>query len=161
VATHLGLEPEKLLKTLESFEPNDRFTRTWQAATGSWVIDDGYASNPMGFAAAIELAQELKKQHNLKQVYLIFGGIVDLGSESSAIHSRLAKIAAAVCDSVVYTGDIGRPEFNEVFDTKVISSTEFMNTLADLDEKTAVIIEGRVPAVIAEQPQLKPSKVKT
>lgn len=66
---------------------------------GASIINDSYNSNPDGFLAAIKLSQGIPA----KKKILISPGIIELGRESEAIHSRLRQAAEAVFDQVLIT----------------------------------------------------------
>jgi len=142
VALAQDLEKEEIIQALESFTPNASFVRNFSLKCETLLIDDGGTSNPKGFAAAIDLANELKK----KQKILVTGGIVDLGDESRAVHKELAEKAANVFDKVVYSGVDGQTEFQAVFGENLLNEKGAVGELLKMcDAETLIVIEGRIP----------------
>ncbi len=149
VSKELGLTDQEILKGLESFQPSSSFILSRRLAQNSLLIDDGGTSNPMGFAAAITLADQMSQSHRI----LISSGIVDLGEKSHAVHEDLARQAKNVFSQVLYFGIDGRTEFEEAFGGNCTSDAqtakEWLKNISD----TLIVIEGRIPKWIDAQIQ--------
>jgi UDP-N-acetylmuramoyl-tripeptide--D-alanyl-D-alanine ligase len=142
VAKELGMSDEEVISALESFVPNSSFVRSQKLVSGALLIDDGGTSNPKGFAAAIELAEAIKKTNKI----LFTSGIVDLGDKSAAVHKELATAAKKVFSQVVHLGVDGQAEFAEVFAENLITQeTDIVPVLAQIDKNTLILIEGKIP----------------
>ncbi len=151
VALHLGVPEKTIVTALNSFTPNQRFIKSYRTKNGALVINDGFAANPQGFLAAMELLQQVHKKQATKNVTLLFGGIVDLGEMSSELHHSFAQAARHVCTQVFYTGDTGRDAFTAGWGKPVVSDKATqLELLKKMDRNNVVLIEGRVPVEIEQ-----------
>jgi len=145
VGQHLGLSKEQLVTGLTSFVPSSSFVCSQVLSSGALLIDDGGTSNPKGFMAAIELARALSQQKKI----LVCSGIVDLGTETSAVHQELAQLAQECFDAVLYLGEEGRVEFSAVFDDRLLNEEQFQTQFRPkFDSQTLILIEGRIPKAL-------------
>ncbi|MFZ5376950.1 MAG: Mur ligase family protein [Patescibacteria group bacterium] len=143
VAESLGLSQKEIVSALESFLPDSSFVRLQLMKGGALVIDDGFSSNPVGFKAALELLRSFANSG--KRLYLLTGGIVDLGERSSAIHSELAKQASEFVDRVFYTGSVGKEEFQSILAEKLVTDPVQIDQEIDLlSNNQVILLEGRV-----------------
>jgi UDP-N-acetylmuramoyl-tripeptide--D-alanyl-D-alanine ligase len=142
VAQELGMSEQEIISGFKTFRPNSSFILSSQNVAGATVINDGGTSNPKGFEAAIELMKEMSAEKSI----LISGGIVDLGSESSAVHLALATAAQKVFTTVCYLGNDGKAEFKQVFGEQLLDDEESIRkALVNIDSTTTILIEGKVP----------------
>ncbi|MDA1079401.1 MAG: Mur ligase family protein [bacterium] len=142
VAKHLGVSQKQITSSLESFVPTEKWIRRRTLRSGAVVIDDSGTSNPDGFSAAVKILAQEKAQRKI----LLTAGIVDLGKESISIHRMLATQATDCVSEVWYLGEVGREVFATVFAKNLFAGeTEISQRLQTLDEKTAILIEGRIP----------------
>ncbi|MCK0070094.1 Mur ligase family protein [Kordiimonas laminariae] len=70
-----------------------------KSTSGPTLINDAYNSNPVGFAAALETLDVLKKEGGRR--ILVTPGMVELGSMHDKEHERLGALAAKHCDIVL------------------------------------------------------------
>ncbi len=148
---HFALTQKQIINGLVSFRPPDYFISFNDSRLDFKVLDDGRTSNPVGFQAVINLAQELalaRTHYGCKPetMTLITGGIIDLGHRSRAIHSNLAKQADHIFDRVCYTGIDGREQFRSVFANSMLThQKQIKDHLQKLQYNDLVVIEGRIP----------------
>jgi UDP-N-acetylmuramoyl-tripeptide--D-alanyl-D-alanine ligase len=143
VALDLGLTHQEIVTALESYKPASGFTRIYNVKNGTRVLDDGGTSNPTGFEATLDLAEQLRAQKKI----LVTSGIVDLGERSTVIHRQLALQAKATVQEVWYVGQVGSEEFKAVFGAAFVSQqAAIVARLAQVDTQTLLVIEGRMPA---------------
>lgn len=64
-------------------------------------LNDAFNSNPVGFAAALEVLSQLPKGRKI----LVTPGMVELGERQEQENARLAKQAASICDMVIVVGE--------------------------------------------------------
>ncbi len=140
VCLDLGLSEQQIVTGLESFVPTENFVRSY-SVSDSICIDDAVACNPAGFKKICDLADTItSKQH----AQLLFGGIVDLGPETEAVHTALAKRAARSFSHVWYCGTVGKPQFAAVFGKRCTPCTADQAT--DIFSKgIVVVLEGKMP----------------
>jgi UDP-N-acetylmuramoyl-tripeptide--D-alanyl-D-alanine ligase len=144
VGLHFEVPADLIVKALEAFTPTDNFIQLKTGVNGSLVIDDGGTANAQGFTAALELLAWYKSQGYTTN--LIASGIVDLGQWSDEIHQELAQQALPTTDQLVYLGTDGRQVFSQVFNHNLIADrAQLAEFLAQIDQKTVTLIEGRVP----------------
>ncbi|OGJ15823.1 MAG: hypothetical protein A2632_02630 [Candidatus Pacebacteria bacterium RIFCSPHIGHO2_01_FULL_46_16] len=147
VSQQLGLTDKQIVAGLQTFVPTEKWIRRRTTPFGISVIDDGGTSNPDGFLAALNLLAE----HPQPRKILLTAGIVDLGSQSRAIHSRLAQAAAVCVSEVWYLGEVGRQAFAEHFPTNLVTDKQLMiKNLHTVDPQTIILLEGRLPAWLAK-----------
>lgn len=145
IATSLqfNMKKSEIIQALESFNPHDNFIVTFILPNRAFVVDDGDTSNPKGFEAMINLAKSFKATRKV----LVTPGIVDLGKDSSEIHSVLAQKTKKVFDTVIYVGESGQGDFRQFWgDELLTTSSQLQEVISSLDENDLVVIEGRMPA---------------
>jgi UDP-N-acetylmuramoyl-tripeptide--D-alanyl-D-alanine ligase len=139
----LGLKKEDIVRALESFSPEEKFVYSYTLTNGARVVDDGDTSNPKGFEAMINLAKKIKADKKI----LVASGIVDLGKESSNIHTALATKARKSFNTVVYVGDAGKEDFKQVFTEDLLTTDlQLQEIITSLSSNDLIILEGRIPA---------------
>ncbi|MCB9813014.1 MAG: hypothetical protein H6772_01275 [Pseudomonadales bacterium] len=147
IAKKFNMTDSEIVDALSSFVPDDKFIFSFVSKNEFLIIDDGGTTNPKGFSAVIDLANEL----NLPKKVLITSGIVDLGIESSIIHRELAVLSKKTFDKVLFVGLSGINEFSQVFGDNLLSDQDkIIKYLLSLDKNFVVIIEGRMPGWVQE-----------
>lgn len=68
------------------------------------IIDDTYNSNPAGFTLALEKLRSSKTNNRI----LITPGIIEMGSLQDPENSKAAKLAATICNHLVFVGHTNR-----------------------------------------------------
>jgi UDP-N-acetylmuramoyl-tripeptide--D-alanyl-D-alanine ligase len=94
-ACTLGVDPDAAIVALRS-TPQIAHRLEVKNDGNSIVIDDGYNSNPVGFAAALDLVALLKGPSG--RGLLITPGMVELGTAHDEEHARLGRKAAGIVD---------------------------------------------------------------
>jgi UDP-N-acetylmuramoyl-tripeptide--D-alanyl-D-alanine ligase len=87
VAEALGLDPERVARSLESLDvPGGRGELT--QIGGLTVLHDAYNANPASFRAAIDLARVLR---GTRKLVFVAGTMRELGDASSTLHAEIAS----------------------------------------------------------------------
>ncbi len=140
-AKHLNI-PSKIIKNKLTTIP--AFTTAVTAKTGlhqAKIINDSYNSNPEGFKALINHVKQIKAKTKI----LITPGIIELGKDSKAIHSKLIKLSEAVFDHVFIT----KPDLRYLVSTKTKLHSDYRQLLKELKPKLnsncLILLEGRLP----------------
>ncbi|KUK79371.1 MAG: UDP-N-acetylmuramoyl-tripeptide--D-alanyl-D-alanine ligase, partial [Microgenomates bacterium 39_7] len=159
VAKHLKVSSKKIATAISTFEPDESFVKFFRHKQGFWVIDDGRTSNPIGFAAALDLTKQLLEKRQFSGNCVLFtSGIIDLGEASSSTHLRLAQTAAKTFSQVVYLGESGKKEFAETFKDNLIDSDEKVKIMLPLlTVNDLILVEGRLPIWLAKSLEIKQS----
>lgn len=139
VISLFSFSQKQLEKRIQAFVPTERWIRSIKK-DGITIIDDGITSNPTGFLAALDILDSTEKEFSI----LITNGIVDLGSASSKIHSKIAQKASKIVDEVWCRS----AEFSEYFSKQkchvVSDEEEMLRKLDSLREGTVILIEGAI-----------------
>ena len=98
-ACRLGLPPEDVAAALYSTPQIAHRLEVKRQRDGSVVIDDAYNSNPVGFASALALLDDLQQPGGRR--ILVTPGMVELGSEHEAEHTKIGRLAAKHADVLV------------------------------------------------------------
>ena len=99
MACALGADPEYLIAAMANLQPVSN--RLEVRLMGDFVqINDAYNSNPVGFAAALEVLKELPGKRKI----LVTPGMIELGKEQQSENAKAAELAAGVCDLVMLVG---------------------------------------------------------
>lgn len=147
VAQNFGLSEKQITTRLESFVPTEKWIRTRTTKSGTRIIDDGGTSNPDGFSAALQL---LGQQVAPRKI-LLTSGIIDLGTESGKVHTKLAHEATAYVSEVWYLGEVGKQAFVKQFATTLFASrAEILQRIQTLSADTVVLVEGRMPQWVVQ-----------
>lgn len=149
VATNLGVDSKDISQKLSKFQPPAEFITTSRIGKSGLIVWDDRTSNPSGFSASLDLIKSLDEY---KRKILVFGGIVDLGSESGRLHQQFAQASRSVFDKVIYTSDVGSGEFQSVFGADYYLC-EQADKLKQLDlwrlgESLVILVEGHIPPSI-------------
>ncbi len=115
------------------------------------MIDDGRTSNPAGFKAALRLLSQVSQKRQLSGKKILFtAGIIDLGDESQAVHQGLAQAAKDTVTDVVYLGEPGKKQFQQLFDSKILTDRDQIESLLSLlSVSDLILVEGRLPIWLA------------
>jgi UDP-N-acetylmuramoyl-tripeptide--D-alanyl-D-alanine ligase len=98
-ACTLGLAPEDVVASLRSTPQIAHRLEVKREANGATLIDDAYNSNPVGFAAALEVLDLLRRPGGRR--ILVTPGMVELGAAHDDEHRRIGRLAAAHVDVLV------------------------------------------------------------
>ncbi len=98
-ACTLGLAPEDVVASLRSTPQVAHRLEVKREANGVTLIDDAYNSNPVGFAAALEVLDLLRRPGGRR--ILVTPGMVELGAAHDDEHRRIGRLAAAHVDVLV------------------------------------------------------------
>lgn len=90
-ACTLGMLPEDVVAALKTV-PQIAHRLEVKRQGGAVLIDDAYNSNPVGFASALGLLDVLRRPGGRR--ILVTPGMVELGAEHDAEHSRIGRLAA-------------------------------------------------------------------
>jgi UDP-N-acetylmuramoyl-tripeptide--D-alanyl-D-alanine ligase len=95
-ACDLGLDPDDVVASLRSTPQVTHRLEVKRQTNGSILIDDAYNSNPVGFASALSLLDTMRQPGGRR--ILVTPGMVELGSEHEAEHTRIGNLAAQYVD---------------------------------------------------------------
>ena len=98
-ACTLGLAPEDVVASLRSTPQIAHRLEVKREANGATLIDDAYNSNPVGFAAALEVLDVLRRPGGRR--ILVTPGMVELGAAHDDEHRRIGRLAADHVDVLV------------------------------------------------------------
>mgnify|MGYP001159360671 CR=1 FL=1 len=100
-----GIEPGHIKTALAGFKPSAMRMSVKKAMQGYDVLDDTYNANPESVPAALASAMALASG---RPVYLVLGGMVELGERSLELHHELgAKLARQGVAGIVTMGELG------------------------------------------------------
>jgi len=103
MACALGANPAYAAACLSNLEPVDN-RLVLDRKAGVSYLRDAYNSNPIGFAAALEVLRTLPATRRI----LMTPGMIELGDQQEAENRRLAANAAAIADIVIVVGHVNR-----------------------------------------------------
>ena len=75
---------------------------------GSYIIDDGYNSNPVGINQAIKALKAFSGKK-----YVVTPGMVELGHAERGLNFKLGELLSSVCDGVILVGRSGSLQIRE------------------------------------------------
>jgi len=99
----LGADPAYAAACLANLEPVDNRLVLDRKADVSF-LRDAYNSNPVGFAAALEVLGSLKASRRI----VMTPGMVELGDQQDGENRRLARLCAGVADLIIVVGSINK-----------------------------------------------------
>lgn len=102
--------------------------------SGVTIVDDGYNSNPVGAAAALDVLGQFNKGRRI----LVTPGMVELGPIESKENRQLGQKAAEVCDIVVLVGNYPACHVAEGLRDKSFPE-EHLKSVPDLRSATEVL----------------------
>jgi len=103
MACALGTDPEYVLAVIRNLEPQKNRLQLIRE-DHTMVLNDAYNSNPIGFAAALDVLAALPGQRKI----LVTPGMIELGPRQEEENRAIGRKAAAVCDLVLLVGDTNR-----------------------------------------------------
>lgn len=95
-ACTLGVSPEDAILALASVPQISHRLELKSGPGGARIIDDAYNSNPAGFAAALELLNNLRRNGGRR--ILVTPGMVELGKAHAEEHRKIGELAADQVD---------------------------------------------------------------
>jgi UDP-N-acetylmuramoyl-tripeptide--D-alanyl-D-alanine ligase len=98
-ACTLGLAPEDVVASLRSLPQIAHRLEVKREPSGATLIDDAYNSNPVGFAAALDVLDLLRGPGGRR--ILVTPGMVELGAAHDEEHRRIGRLAASHVDVLV------------------------------------------------------------
>jgi len=147
----LGIPAEKLKTSAESIPPVTARMELISRPGSYLIINDGYNSNPVGAASAVETLSYFRGFRKI----LVTPGIVELGALHEQLNYEFGKTAAGYCDAVYLINerrtaplrkglmDGGmKPENIEIF-SALAQARDMLDRTAD--EKTVVLFENDLP----------------
>jgi len=98
VALHFGFSEADIKERLECFKAGDKRMQVVKRL-GVKFINDAYNANPLSMKAAFETLQAIKER---RQLFLLLGDMLELGEQSSALHSQVLKQALQLNPQAVF-----------------------------------------------------------
>lgn len=95
-ACAIGILPEDAILALRSAPQISHRLEVKEGPGSSRLIDDAYNSNPVGFASALRLLNELKREGGRR--VLVTPGMVELGSAHDEEHRKIGMLARSCVD---------------------------------------------------------------
>jgi UDP-N-acetylmuramoyl-tripeptide--D-alanyl-D-alanine ligase len=105
VALRLGVPEDRALQLLRGLRGVPNRLSAARAASGVWVIDDTFNSNPSGARAALT---ELASVPDAARRALVTPGMVELGPLQHEENVRLAQVASGIATDLVVVGRTNR-----------------------------------------------------
>jgi UDP-N-acetylmuramoyl-tripeptide--D-alanyl-D-alanine ligase len=138
MAATLGADPEYLLAAVRGLEPvNNRLAV--QTVGQGLQINDAYNSNPEGFAAALEVLQDLPGDRKI----LITPGMIELGDQQDEENRRVARLAGGICDLVFVVGLFNKTALLEGLTEAGLKLDESIRCFDTRDQALAVLQQER------------------
>lgn len=103
MACALGANPAYAAACLANLEPVDN-RLVLDRKAGVSYLRDAYNSNPIGFAAALEVLKTLPATRRI----VMTPGMIELGDQQSAENRRLAALSASIADIIIVVGHVNR-----------------------------------------------------
>jgi UDP-N-acetylmuramoyl-tripeptide--D-alanyl-D-alanine ligase len=98
-AVEAGISPQKVVMALRTTPQIAHRLEVKRQRDGSILIDDAYNSNPIGFAAGLELMDWITQSGGRR--ILVTPGLVELGTKHDEVHRELGMLAGKRADIVV------------------------------------------------------------
>lgn len=102
-ACALGVEPETIVRGLESFRPTRGRMETVVLPGGVTLLEDTYNANPLSVKAALTALDEMGGGGRR---IAVLGDMLELGAESAAFHREVGEAAAARVDHLLLFGEM-------------------------------------------------------
>lgn len=154
-AHSLGLPLEKIVAGLSRLQSPPRTMSLTQNSTGATVIDDSYSASEGGTLAALEHLEHFTQKNKI----IVFSPIIELGSESAAVHRRLGeKMAATGAMVFIYgtahvrdiRGGISHTIWQQRFTVVINPGVLAQNLKSRARSDSVVLLAGRVPEVVRQ-----------
>lgn len=141
MAVALGLNPELVIAAIRHVKTENNRLEPVKTTPASFIavnamnagkpirqgkvlrLNDAYNSNPVGFAAALEVLSQQKEGRKV----LVTPGMVELGEKQFEENKIAAKIAASVCDMVAVVGSTNRDALLEGLSQGGLSAEKIKN----------------------------------
>lgn len=108
MACSLGADPEFVVAAIRNIEPvENRLSLSREGKVT--FLRDAYNSNPLGFAAALEVLDKLPANRKI----LMTPGMIELGDMQFEENHKAASAAATVCDLVLIVGLTNREALSD------------------------------------------------
>lgn len=152
VARLLNVPEDVIAKRLATLPVLSQTMELKKGKNSSIVIDDSYSASEASVMNAIEYLKELPAGDKR----LIMVPIIELGSEGSAVHTRIGKALARLPMQVYIYGDAYREDIQKGLAVSPTANVIWMNdpkqmaveAAKDLTSKSTVVLEGRIPALV-------------
>lgn len=108
-AKALGMKPLDIIAAIKTM-PQVHHRLEVKSAGQYTIIDDAYNSNPIGFAAGLDLLDILAKKSGGRRI-LITPGMVEMGSEHKSAHEKIAMQASQLVDIAIVVKSERIPSF--------------------------------------------------
>lgn len=151
----LGCDTKLMLAALRTIRPVDNRLNLVKES-GVLYLRDAYNSNPIGFAAALEVLEQLPGRRKI----LVTPGVVELGARQFEENLRLAELARKVCSIVFIVARTNREAWLKGIGTEKGDALEVKTfdhrdpALAELrslvQSEDAVLIENDLPDLYEE-----------
>ena len=160
-ACMLGLAPEDVVASLRSTPQIAHRLEVKREANGATLIDDAYNSNPVGFAAALEVLDLLRAPGGRR--ILVTPGMVELGAAHDDEHRRIGKLAAAHVDVLLAVAPHRVAPLAESFKeaapaAEIVSCPGFVEAQAWMAKNVAtgdvVLLENDLPDLLEQKLRL-------
>jgi UDP-N-acetylmuramoyl-tripeptide--D-alanyl-D-alanine ligase len=159
-ACTLGLAPEDIVASLRSTPQIAHRLEVKREANGATLIDDAYNSNPVGFAAALDVLDLLRGAGGRR--ILVTPGMVELGAAHDEEHRRIGRLAAAHVDVLVAVAPHRVAPLAESFKeaapaAEIVSCPGFAEAQAWMARNVAsgdvVLLENDLPDLLEQKPR--------
>lgn len=104
IACALGSQPEYVIAAMAHLSPVDNRLQLEKVGAITY-LHDAYNSNPVGFAAGLDLMTSLPGKRRI----LMTPGMIELGEQQASENERLGRQAAQTCDLALIVGELNRP----------------------------------------------------
>jgi UDP-N-acetylmuramoyl-tripeptide--D-alanyl-D-alanine ligase len=160
-ACKLGLVPEDVVASLRSTPQIAHRLEVKREANGATLIDDAYNSNPVGFAAALEVLDLLRRPGGRR--ILVTPGMVELGAAHDDEHRRIGRLAAAHVDVLLAVSPHRVAPLSASFaeaapEAEIVSCPGFAEAQAWMARNVAagdvVLLENDLPDLLEQKLQL-------
>ena len=160
-ACTLGLAPEDVVASLRSTPQIAHRLEVKREANGATLIDDAYNSNPVGFAAALDVLDLLRGQGGRR--ILVTPGMVELGAAHDEEHRRIGRLAAAHVDVLVAVAPHRVASLAEAFreaapTAEIVSCPGFAEAQAwmarNIVSSDVVLLENDLPDLLEQKLRL-------
>ena len=158
MACALGNDPSLMTAVIQSLEPVKNRLEVKRENSVIYV-HDAYNSNPVGFAAALNVLAELPGSRKV----LVTPGMVELGQRQESENVDIAQRAASICDLVIVVGrtnlepllkGLAKGAFNEAnIRTFVDRDAAFDFLRREQREGDVVLIENDLPDLYEVTPR--------
>jgi UDP-N-acetylmuramoyl-tripeptide--D-alanyl-D-alanine ligase len=157
----LGLAPEDVVASLRSTPQIAHRLEVKREPNGATLIDDAYNSNPVGFAAALDVLDLLRGAGGRR--ILVTPGMVELGAAHDDEHRRIGRLAAAHVDVLVAVAPHRVAPLAESFKeaapaAEIVSCPGFVEAQAWMARNVApgdvVLLENDLPDLLEQKLRL-------